>query len=116
MTELLEIINQIDPLLNQYETFINQFNDFVNNNKLGVSMNSEDGIMVDCPGDVTDSKLENFKLKVKVLDGVIKQRELQLSDLLNKGATLENSTKDIESFKIGSLTNKFQELKAKYPF
>lgn len=116
MTELFEIINQIDPLLNQYEMFINQFNDFINSNKLGVSMNSEDGIMVDCPGDIADSKLENFKLKIKVLDGVIKQREVQLNDLLNKGTTLKSSTKDIESFKIGSLTTKFQELKAKYPF
>jgi hypothetical protein len=116
MVELLEIINQIEPLLGQYEMFINQFNEFISINKLGVSMTSGDGIMVDCPGDVADSILDKYKLKIKVLDGVIKGRELQLKDLLDRGNILENSTKDIESFKIGTLTNKFQGLKSKYAF
>src|ERR1700744_585315 len=112
MLQNIDIFCQIPSLLDQYEAFISQFNTFITSNNLGVSMNSTDGIMVDCPGHISDSDLEKFKLRIKVLDGVIKQRESQLSDLFSR----LNSLKDDESLKEGTLTKKFQELKAKYPF
>jgi hypothetical protein len=97
-------------------------------NKLGATINSAGTIMIDAPSSMSDEILHNFKNRVRVLDGVIKQREGDIKSLLDQAIELKSKIKNSTTSttpsvttinninNINSLSAKFTEFKNKYPF
>jgi hypothetical protein len=128
ITQLASIITEIRSNMDQYTNWINSFNNLLITNKLGATINSAGTIMIDAPSSMSDEILHNFKNRVRVLDGVIKQREGDIKSLLDQAIELKSKIKNSTTSttpsvttinninNINSLSAKFTEFKNKYPF
>lgn len=128
ISQLASIIPEIRSNLDQYTNWINNFNNLLITNKLGATINSVGTIMIDAPSSMSDEILHNLKNRVRVLDGVIKQREGDIKSLLDQAIELKSKIKNSTTSttpsitttnninNISSLSAKFTEFKNKYPF
>lgn len=116
MTELLELVNQINTILPQISDFINQFNTIIENN-INVVTDTGANMFMDVPNDISDDKAAHLKKKLEIIDRLINTKTDEVEKLLKKGSSLESTLKknnpEYKSIILDKLSE-FNKLKSSY--
>jgi hypothetical protein len=110
-TSLLDIVGQINTFMPQLAGFINQFNTTVNESGVSVITDGVGNMSVSVPGSMTDEVANAISNKIGVIDRLINTRGQEISDLLQKGTSLENKLKMENPNYVSQLTAKIEEFK-----
>lgn len=117
MTELLELINQINTILPQISDFINQFNTTIIENNINVVTDTGANMFMDVPSDISDDKAAHLKKKLEIIDRLINTKTDEVEELLKKGSSLESTLKknnpEYKSVILDKLSE-FNKLKSSY--
>lgn len=108
---ILDIVGQISTLMPQLADFINQFNTTVNESGVNVVTDTAGNMSVSVPGSMTDEVANAISKKIGIIDRLINTREQEISDLLQKGTSIEDKLKMDNPKYVSQLTDKLKEFK-----
>ena len=106
-----EIVTQIDVILPQLANFINQFNTTVIQSNITVITDTVGNMSIEVPQNIPEEVGNKLSTRVGIIDRLITTKSQDLSDLLQKGAVLENKMKLADSQYVSQLTDRMQEYK-----
>jgi len=90
MSELLNLVLQIDAILPQMNDFLNQFHTIILENNINIVTDTESNMFMDIPSNVSEEKTKYLKKKLEILDRLIYTRGDQLEELFEKGSNMES--------------------------
>lgn len=108
---IFDIVGQISTLMPQLADFINQFNTTVNESGVNVVTDTAGNMSVSVPGSMTDEVANAISKKIGIIDRLINTREQEISDLLQKGTSIEDKLKMDNPKYVSQLTDKLKEFK-----
>jgi hypothetical protein len=117
MSELLNIINEIDIILPQITNFINQFNNTILENNINIVTDTAANMFMDVPNSIPEAKADHLKKKLEIIDRLINTKSSEVEELLSKASNLEsNLKKDNSQFqsKILEKLTEYNKLKSSY--
>lgn len=89
LLELTEIISQIEIILPQFSEFINQFNNLVQSTNINVITEVDGTLSIDVPASMPDNEIENISKRINIIDRLISTKDKELTQLLEKGSSLD---------------------------
>jgi hypothetical protein len=108
---LLDIVGQINTFMPQLADFINQFNTTVNESGVSVLTDRDGNMSVSVPASMTDEVANAISQRIGIIDRLINTRGQEISDLLQKGTSIENKLKMENPHYVSELTAKIEEFK-----
>lgn len=115
--DLTEVITELVKLMPQLKGFIADFNSTINLNNINVFTDTGGNMSVDVPHDMPQVKAEQLAKKIGIIDKLIANHNGSISDLFEKGFSLEKDIKssnpDFQS-ELKPLLDKFKLLKDSY--
>ena len=117
LSELTDIVVNINHMLPQLSMFIDQFTNLVNESNVNVITDSYGNMSVDVPADMSEAKAENISKRLGVIDRLINSHGSSLNDLFHKGLNIENKLKLNDpnySSQLGDKISEFRRLNAVY--
>jgi hypothetical protein len=106
-----EIVTDIDKFLPQLAHFISHFNTTVTQHGITVITDTIGNMSIEVPQNISEEAGIQLSNRVGVIDRLITTRSQEISDLLQKGAVLENKLKLDNSQYVSQLTDRMQEYK-----
>jgi hypothetical protein len=110
-TGILEIVSQINTLMPQLADFINQFTTTVNESNISVVTDTVGNMSISVPASMPEDVANTVSKKIGVIDRLINTRGQEISDLLQKGTSLENKIKMQNPNYVSQLTAKIEEFR-----
>lgn len=117
ISEMIEVVGQLDTLIPQFAGFIDQFNTLVIQKSLNVISDSSGNMAVDVPYDMSNKEADNISKRISIIDRLIDSHHTSIKGLFEKGFNLENKLKAENPNYISELLNKkteFNKLKSSY--
>ena len=111
MDILNQIVSDINTMLPQFSDFINQFNSLASQPGITVVTDSLGNMSLDVPQSMSDSDANILSKRIGIIDRLISERGQQLSDLFQRGLSIENSLKSQDTNYTSQLTDKYMEFK-----
>jgi hypothetical protein len=93
LVEFTEIMAQIELILPQFSEFINQFNNLVQNTNINVITEVDGTLSIDVPSSMPDTEVENISKRISIIDRLITTKDKELTELLEKGSSLDSQLK-----------------------
>lgn len=106
-----EIVTQIDTILPQLANFISQFHSTVSQSGISVITDTIGTMSIDVPQNMSQEVANKLSTRIGIIDRLITAKSDDISDLLQKGAVLENKLKLTDSQYVSQLTDRMQEYK-----
>ena len=116
-SDITSIIGELTSLLPQLSTFINQFNEVITQGGVNVITDSAGNMSIDVPTNMTDNVANNISQRIGIIDRLIATRTEEISDLIQKGLSLENDLRGLNRNYTSQLSDKiaeFNRLKSLY--
>ena len=107
--DVSNIVNEVNNLLPQFSDFINQFNNLVTQNSINVITDTAGNMSIDVPNNMSDAEANRLSTRIGIIDRLITNHSTTLSDLFQKGLSLENKLKAEDSNYVSQLSNQFSE-------
>lgn len=107
--DINNIVNEINSLLPQFADFIGQFNNLITQNGINVITDSVGNMSIDVPGNMSESDANKLSTRIGIIDRLITNHGTTLSDLFQKGLSLENKLKAENSSYISQLSDQYTE-------
>jgi hypothetical protein len=117
VSEIMEIIGQLDILIPQFAGFIDQFNTLIIKKGLNVVSDSSGNMAIDVPYDMSNKEADNISKRISIIDRLIDSHNTSIKDLFEKGCNLENKLKTENTNYTSELINKkieFNKLRNSY--
>ena len=114
---LTDIILVIGAHLSELSGYITKFNNTVIENGINVITDSEGNLDMDVPANMTKEVGKQVSLKINIIDSLIRTRESDISELIDKGLSLQNKINSVDPFyksEILSKVSEFEKLKSIY--
>lgn len=114
---LADIIASIGAIMPELSGYINRFNNTVIENGINVITDSKGNISMDVPNTMSDELVDKVKRSISVIDRLITQRQSDISELIDKGLSLQNKINTVDPFyksEILSKVTEFEKLKSLY--
>jgi hypothetical protein len=109
--DINSIVNDINGLLPQFTDFIHQFNNLVTQYEINVITDSAGNMSIDVPGSMSDAEANKLSTRVGIIDRLITHHGATLSDLFQKGSSLENKLKAENANYVSQLSDQLTEFK-----
>lgn len=93
MTDLTDIILEINRQLPQLSDFINHFNAIVNQNNINVITDSAGNMSIDVPLKMPEPVAKDISTRIGVIDRLITSHGQSINTLLNSGLKIEEGLK-----------------------
>jgi hypothetical protein len=110
-TGILEIVSQINILMPQLAGFIDQFTTTVKESNISVVTDTVGNMSINVPASMPEDVAQTVSQKIGVIDRLINTRGQEISDLLQKGTSLENKLKMQNPNYVSQLTAKIEEFR-----
>lgn len=107
--DISNIVNEVNNLLPQFTDFINQFNNLVTQTGINVITDSAGNMSIDVPGNMSETEANKLSTRIGIIDRLITNHSTTLSDLFEKGLSLENKLKAENSSYVSQLSDQFTE-------
>ena len=103
MSELIDIIEQIDALVPQFAGFIDQFNTLIIQKNINVISDSFGNMSIDVPNSMSSQEAHNISRRITIIDSLIESHNTTITDLFERGFNIESKTKLDNDHRIAEL-------------
>ena len=93
LSDLLDIVKEIDQFMPQLENFITNFNTTIAESGINVITDSAGNMELDVPSSLPDDEVKKFTNKISIIDRLINTRGQELKELFQKGIDIEKKLK-----------------------
>lgn len=117
ISELSTIILSIGSHMSELTTFIHRFETTVVETGINVISDSEGNLSLDVPGTMAEDVAKRLSTRINIIDSLITKRQSDISDLIQKGLSLQNKINLVDpSYKSGILNQitEFEKLRNSY--
>ena len=114
---LADIILSIGGYLSELNGYMSKFNNTVIETGINVITDSEGNLGMDVPDTMSEEVAKQVSLKINIIDSLITKRQSDISELIDKGLTLQNKINSVDPFyksEILSKVSEFEKLKGLY--
>ena len=115
--ELDNIILEVNRMLPQLAGFIEQFNNIISQHGINVVTDAQGNMSMDVPASMPETTYKNISNRLGIVDRLINNHGYSISDLFQKGLSLEQEIKQTDQNYTSQLTDqieKFKKLNASY--
>ena len=117
ITDLANIILSIGSHMSELATYINKFDTTVVQQGINVITDSEGALSMDVPAAMSEDVAAKVGARIQVIDRLIATRQSDISDLIQKGLTLQNKINVVDPSYKSEILNQikeFEKLKSSY--
>lgn len=108
---ILEIVKELDTLLPELAKFICNFNTTVGQSGINVMTDAIGTMSIDVPQNMSEEVANKLSTRIGIIDRLIATKSQNISDLLQKGAALENKLRSTDFQYVSQLTDRMEEYK-----
>ena len=117
IADLSTIILSIASHMSELANFIHKFDTTVVKEGINVITDTEGGLSIEVPSTMSDELAQKVGARINIIDRLISTRQSDISDLIQKGLTLQNKISTVDPSYKSEIFNQiaeFEKLKSSY--